>query len=104
MTDEDRELLLELRRLNDACGRYGTGVLYDDLSREDQLAFGARLVEMAALVHDRALRTPLVVEGTSHEQRVGDAARPADRLHSRSVDRLWWLHGSPTKRMCRSSR
>jgi len=63
VTDEDRELLRELSRLNDACGGYGTGVLYDDLSQEDQLAFGARLVDMAALVHDRALRTPLVVDG-----------------------------------------
>lgn len=62
MTDEDRALLLELSRLNKACGEFGMGLMEDNLSRADQLAFGAWLVDMAELIRGRALRTPVVIE------------------------------------------
>ena len=63
MTDEDRALLLELSRLNKACGEFVTGVIERDLSREDQLALSIRLAGMAERIRGRALGTPVIIEG-----------------------------------------
>lgn len=63
MTDEDRQLLLDLRRMTEACGAFCAGVIEDDLSRDDQLALGDWLTDMAGHIRDRALRTPVVIEG-----------------------------------------
>lgn len=63
MTDEDRQLLCELRRMTQACGAFCAGVIENDLSRDDQLALGIRLVNMAERIRDRALRTSVVIEG-----------------------------------------
>lgn len=63
MTDDDRALLLELSRLNKACGEFCAGVIENDLSRDDQLALSTRLVDMAGHIRDRALRTPVVIAG-----------------------------------------
>jgi hypothetical protein len=63
MTDEDRQLLLELRRMADACRAFCAGVIEHDLSRDDQLALGAWLVDMAERIRERGLRTPVVIEG-----------------------------------------
>lgn len=62
MTDEDRQLLLALRRLADACGEFCAGVIENDLSREDQLALSIQLAEMAQGIRDRALSTPVIIE------------------------------------------
>jgi len=63
MTDEDRQLLLDLRRMADACGEFCAGVLENDLSREDQVALSDWLVDMAERIRERGLRTPVVIEG-----------------------------------------
>jgi hypothetical protein len=63
VTDEDRQLLLDMRRMTDACGAFCAGVLEHDLSRDDQLVLSAQLADMAERIHDRALRTPVVIEG-----------------------------------------
>lgn len=63
MTDEDRQLLLELRRMTDACGAFCAGVIESDLSREDQLALSSWLADMAERIRQRAVRTPVVIEG-----------------------------------------
>ena len=63
MTDEDRQLLLDLRRMTDACGLFCAGVIEDDLSREDQLALGDWLANMAGRIRKRARSTPVVIEG-----------------------------------------
>ena len=63
MTDDDRQLLLDLRHMTDACGEFCAGVIENDLSRDDQLALSTRLVDMAERIRDRALRTPVVIEG-----------------------------------------
>lgn len=63
MTDEDRQLLLELRRMTDACGAFCAGVIENDLSRDDQLALSDWLTDMAECVRKRALKTPVVIEG-----------------------------------------
>lgn len=64
MTDEDRQLLLGLRRLTDACGAFCAGVIEGDLSRDDQLALSDWLDDMAERIHTRALKTPVVIEGS----------------------------------------
>lgn len=63
MTDEDRQLLCELRRMANACGAFCAGVIENDLSRDEQLALGIQLVNIAERIRDRALRTPVVIEG-----------------------------------------
>ncbi|MGH8602279.1 MAG: hypothetical protein ACREXR_05730 [Gammaproteobacteria bacterium] len=63
MTDEDRQLLLDLRRMTDACGAFCAGVIEHDLSRDDQLALSDWLAEMAERIRKRGLRTPVVIEG-----------------------------------------
>lgn len=63
MTDDDRQLLLELRRMTDACGAFCTGVIEQDLSRDDQLALGDWLSDMAECIRKRGMRTVVVVEG-----------------------------------------
>ncbi len=63
MTDEDRQLLLELRRMTDACGAFCMGVLEQNLSRDGQLALSDWLSDMAECIRKRAMRTAVVVEG-----------------------------------------
>jgi len=63
MTDDDRQLLLELRRMTEACGAFCAGVIENDLSREDQVALSDWLADMAERIRERGLRTPVVIEG-----------------------------------------
>lgn len=63
MTDDDRQLLLELRRMTDACGAFCAGVIENDLKREEQLALSEWLSDMAGCIRERGLRTAVVVEG-----------------------------------------
>lgn len=62
MTDEDRQLLLDLRRMTDACGAFCAGVIEQDLSRDDQLDLSERLADMAERIYKRACRIPVIVE------------------------------------------
>lgn len=65
MIAEDRELLQIMSQVGKLFGRISLGVLEDSLDRDEQIAFGHRLVDLAVLVRDRALRTGgLVVEGS----------------------------------------
>lgn len=63
MDDDDRELLHELKLLGQALGPFALGVLENRVSREEQLAFGTRLVNIAERVKDRAVKTPITIEG-----------------------------------------
>jgi hypothetical protein len=74
VTDEDRQLLLDLRRMTEACCAFCAGVLENDLSRDDQFALSARLADMAERIRERALRTPVVIEGEAVTQ---EAISPA---------------------------
>lgn len=62
MIDEDRQLLTDLRRMADLCGRFCAGVIENDLSRDDQLAVSAHVADMAHRIHTRALNTPIVID------------------------------------------
>lgn len=75
VTDEDRQLLLELRRMTDACGAFCAGVIENDVSRDNQLALSDWLIDMAECIRKRGLRTAVVIEGegVSHGSRTGEA-------------------------------
>ena len=75
VTDDDRRLLLDLRRMTDACGAFCAGVIENNLSQDDQLALGDWLAEMAERIRQRGLRTPVVIEGeaVSPVSRTGEA-------------------------------
>ncbi|MGH3813359.1 MAG: hypothetical protein ACRDUV_13030 [Pseudonocardiaceae bacterium] len=65
MTREDEELLLELSRISKDSGSFALGVLENNISRDDQIVFGYRLVDLAAAIRERALRTAeLIIEGS----------------------------------------
>ncbi|MGH3902021.1 MAG: hypothetical protein ACRDTA_27965 [Pseudonocardiaceae bacterium] len=63
MNDEDRRLLLALWHMTDACGAFCAGVIEQDFSRDDQLALSDWLGDMAERIRERALKTPVVIEG-----------------------------------------
>lgn len=62
MTDEDWQLLTDLRRMADVCGKFCAGVIENDLSHEDQLAVSAYVADMAYRIRARALNTPVVID------------------------------------------
>jgi hypothetical protein len=50
--------------MTDACGAFCVGVIEQDyFSRDGQLALSACLADMAERIRERALRTPVVIEG-----------------------------------------
>ncbi len=63
MDDDDRALLHELKHLGQALAPFALGVMENHISRDDQLAFGARLVNLAERIRDRAVTTPVTIEG-----------------------------------------
>jgi len=68
MTDEDEDVLLALSRINIDSGTFALGVLNNSISREEQIAFGYRLVDLADAIRQRALRTAgLVIDGCVRE-------------------------------------
>ena len=79
MTEDDRQLLLELRRMADACGAFCAGVIENDLSQGDQLGLSAWLADMAERIRRRALRTLVAIEGEASVL----PARQADRYEQR---------------------
>ncbi len=85
MTDDDRQLLLDLRQMTEACGAFCAGVIERDLSRDDQLALSDWLAEMAERIRKRGLRTPVVIEGEDEYQTAsGDVIHPTGQT-GRSV-------------------
>ncbi len=63
--DEITELILtQLNSLGKDVGNFIAGILSDDISRDDQINFAHRLVDIAEAIRDRALQTPgMVIEG-----------------------------------------
>lgn len=69
MTRDDEELLLALSRISKDSGPFALGVLKNSISRDDQIAFGHRLTDLAEAIRKRALRTvALVVEGSVSDE------------------------------------
>ncbi len=64
MDEQTRLILEELRSVNNDTGQFVAGILSDDLSRDDQIAFALRLVVLAEHIKDRAMQSPgMIVEG-----------------------------------------
>lgn len=80
--DEDRQLLLDLRRMTDACGEFCAGVIENDLSRDDQVALGDWLGEMGERIRKRALHDPVVIEAVTEGEAVSPARQPGGAVRS----------------------
>ncbi len=63
MNEEDRELLMLLGNVGLRVAEIVTGLFEDSLCHDEQIAFGHQLVNLAEGFRQRALRTPLVIEG-----------------------------------------
>ncbi len=65
MEDLAELILLQLKSINNDAGQFTAGVLYNDISHEEQIAFAARLVDLVIAIKERAEGTVgLVVEGS----------------------------------------
>lgn len=54
-----------LKDINQASGNFIAGVLSDDISKEDQITFALRLVDLAIAIKQRANKTVgMVIEGS----------------------------------------
>jgi hypothetical protein len=62
VNEEDRELLMLLGSVGLRVAEIVTGLFEDSLSRDEQIAFGHQLVDLAEGFRQRALRTPLVID------------------------------------------
>jgi hypothetical protein len=58
-------ILLQIMSINKDTGGFIAGLLSDDLTKERQISFGHRLVDLAELILERAEGTPtMVIEGS----------------------------------------
>jgi hypothetical protein len=65
LTELDEQILIRLRSINRETGRFVTGLLTGEITREAQIAFAHRLVDLAETIRDR-VTGPLgvVIEGS----------------------------------------
>lgn len=64
MKDADRELLGMLSQVGGRFGEIAVGLLEDSLTRDEHIAFGHQLVDLAERFRQRGLRTAgMVVDG-----------------------------------------
>lgn len=77
MEDLTELILLQIHGINKDVGGFIAGLLSDDLTHDQQISFGHRLVDLAELILDRAKATPtMVIEGSiSHD----DSDSPANQ-------------------------
>jgi hypothetical protein len=80
VTDDDRQLLLELRRMTDACGAFCAGVIKNDLSRDDQLALSDWLADLAGRIRKKRVVLLLSSKESLHDQRWRRARANCHRL------------------------
>lgn len=81
MDDHDltMAILASLKEINDCSGGFATGLLSDDVSKAEQIAFARRLVETAELIRRRATASPIVVEGALvHDHDAGRQLHPGE--------------------------
>lgn len=62
MNAEDRLILLMLKNLSRDSGSFAVGILNDSLTRDEQIEFGHRLVDLAEAIRQRAVGIPTTVE------------------------------------------
>ena len=65
MEDLTELILLQIKSISKDMGGFVAGLLSDDLTKERQISFGHRLVDLAELILERAEGTPaMVIEGS----------------------------------------
>lgn len=68
--DLNMSILDQLKGINNDAGAFAAGVLSNDISKEDQIDFAIRLVDLALAIKRRAEGTAgLVVEGSVIDDR-----------------------------------
>lgn len=68
--DLNMSILDQLKAINNDTGVFAAGVLSNDISKEDQIGFAIRLVDLALAIRRRAEGTAgLVVEGSVIDDR-----------------------------------
>ncbi len=68
--DVNMLILDRLRSINQDAGQFAAAILSNDISKEDQISYAHRLVDLAAVIRDRATGTAgLVVEGSVVDDR-----------------------------------
>ncbi len=79
MHDLNMSILTQLNAINKDVGDFSAGVLSNDISHDDQIAFAHRLVDLAEAIRERALRTPrMVIEGVVDDRSAGTNPRASD--------------------------
>lgn len=70
MDNLEEKILTGLKDINRDAGEFVTGILTDDISRDEQITFALRLVVLAEHIKERALMTSgMVVEGSVSDDR-----------------------------------
>lgn len=65
LSELDEQILIQLRRINQETGQFVTGMLTGEITRENQVAFAHRLVDLAETIRDRvAGPIGVVIEGS----------------------------------------
>lgn len=88
MEDLTELILLQIKGLTKDVGGFVAGLLSDDLTHDQQISFGHRLVDLAELILERAKGTPtMVIEGNlsdddddNAEEHSGTTAERASKL------------------------
>ena len=77
MFDElDELILVQLKSISRNVGAFVTGVLTDELTREDQLGFAHRLVDLAELIRQRVEQSVIIIEGDVVDGRAIGSGQP----------------------------
>jgi len=68
MKDLTELILLQMSSLNQDAGGFVAAPLSDDLTHDQQIRFGHRLVDLAELILERANKTPVMIIGGTLER------------------------------------
>jgi hypothetical protein len=76
--DDASELVIwRLKALGDEMGGFVAGILSNDITRDEQIAFAHELVDLAEVIRKRAVgQTGVVIEGSATRATPGDPPRP----------------------------
>jgi len=78
MEDLTELILLQMSSINQDAGGFVAGLLSDDLTHDQQISFGHRLVDLAELILERANKTPvMVIEGNLSDGDDDNSAEPS---------------------------
>jgi hypothetical protein len=70
MDDLEERILIGLKDINRDVGAFATGILTNEITRDEQITFALRLVVLAEHIKERALKTSgMVVEGDASDDR-----------------------------------